>query len=296
MRRSFVPIALAAAAAITSPAAAQTKDQPAQTGDEIVVEGTRQEVRNQLKAILEPSGGMLSRFDRGFCPIVIGFDAEWTVMLDDLIRANARDLGIEPQEKGCTPTAVVIFSDQPQELVQGLRKKMPLLFETLYVREIERIIDKKRTSYSWRATSEVARDGSVTTSLGALNDQLSNAPVIRSFSASRLYSPTEYKIFNSYLILDITKTPGMTLQQIADFASMNLLLDLDEEAVSNAPAGSILALFDAQDPAAITPGFSAFDRGLLKSLYSAEDLARNVSRQTGRLAAEMAKDPEIEGN
>ena len=279
--RKFLASTMMAASLAASPAIAQESE----TG-EIVVEGTRAEVRNQIKMILEPSGGQLSSFGRGFCPIVIGFDREWSAHLDTLIRANAEALGLRPLDKGCTPTAVVIFTDEPQQLIQGLRKKMPSLFETLYIPEIKRIADKPRTTYSWRATGPVGRDGQRATS-GSFSGDASGAPVIKTFSASRLYSPTNYEIFNSYLIMDIDKTPGMTLQQIADFATMNLLLDLEEEAVSNAPAGSILSLFDVDDPTAVADGMTPFDRGVLKGLYGAKDKSRPASRQRATIARSM---------
>lgn len=292
MRASVTSVVLTALAFAT-PLAAQNASED-ESSDSIVVEGTREEVRDQIKAILEPSGGQLSRFDRGFCPRIIGFDAEWTSILDDLIRANAESLGVRPQEKGCTPTAIMIFIDEPQELVLGLRKKMPALFETLYLPEIRRISEKERATYSWRATGATGRDGRQPTGTASINGQNSDAPVIRAFSSSRLYSPTAYQIFNSYLIVDIDKTPGMTLQQIADFATMNLLLDLDEEAIAKAPAGSILKLFEGDDPTNVAPGLSNFDQGLLAGLYAEEDLARRASSQAGRIAATMTKDEDAE--
>lgn len=284
--RHILAASLAATSLLATPVAAQ--DNPA---DEIVVEGSREEVRNQIKSILEPSGGQLSSFGRGFCPVILGFDPEWSAILDDLIRENAKSFGLRPSEKGCNPTAVVIFTDEPQTLIQGLRKKMPSLFETLYLPEIRRIADKERAVYSWRATGPTGRDGDRPTA-GSFDGDASGVPVIEAFSSSRLRSPTNYEIFNSYLIVDITKTPGMTLQQIADFATMNLLLDLEEEAVSEAPAGSILELFTAEDPTTVAPGLSTFDRGLLKGLYEADNKSRPASRQRGHIASAMTDDDE----
>ena len=282
----FLTPALLAASLTGNPVAAQEEAAPT---DPIVVEGTREKIRDQIRSILEPSGGQLSSFGRGFCPLIIGFDAEWSAHLDTLIRANAKEFGLRPLDKGCTPTAIVIFTDEPQELIQGLRKKMPSLFETLYLPEIRRIANTERTSYSWRATGPVGRDGDLPTS-GSFDGDANGVPVINAFSSSRLRSPTNYEIFNSYLIVDITKTPGMTLQQIADFATMNLLLDLEEEAVSKAPAGSILSLFDAEDPTKVSPGLSTFDRSLLTNLYAAENKARSASRQASTIAAAMTRD------
>ena len=291
--RKFLATALLAATLIVTPTFAQEASQSGKStedapGAPIIVEGSREEVRNQIRNLLEPSGGQLSSFGRGFCPIIIGFDAEYSAIIDGYIRKNAKAVGLKPLEKGCSPTAVVIFIDEPQKLVQGLRKKMPGLFETLYLPEIRRITDEPRSTYSWRATGAVGRDGELPTS-GSFGGEADGVPVIKAFSSSRLYSPTKYEIFNSYLIMDITRTPGMSLRQIADFATMNLLLDLEEDAVSKAPEGSILKLFETEDPSKVSPGFSVFDRGLLKGLYEAENKTRKAAQQSSAIAREMTR-------
>ena len=81
----------------------------------------------------------------------------------------------------------------------------------------------------------------------------------------------------------------MSLRQIADFATMNLLLDLEEDAVSKAPEGSILKLFETEDPSKVSPGFSVFDRGLLKGLYEAENKTRKAAQQSSAIAREMTR-------
>ena len=281
----FLTPALLAASLTGNPVAAQEEAAPT---DPIVVEGTREEVRTQIRNILEPSGGQLSSFGRGFCPVIIGFDAEWSAILDGYIRENAEKFGLKPKGEKCSPTAIVVFTDEPQKLVQGLRKKMPRLFASHYLPEIRRITETVRPAYSWRVTGEVGRDGAMPSS-ASLDGNPNGVPVINAFSASRLYSATNYEIFNAWLVVDINKTPGMSLRQIADFATMNLLLDLDEEAVSKAPDGSILELFHAEDPSTVSPGFSTFDEGLLAGLYGAENKSRTASQQSATIARSMTR-------
>ncbi len=271
----------AAALLISAPVAAQ--DQPAaESADssEIVVQGAKKEIRRQLWQMLEPTEGYITSFDDTFCPIIIGFDAEYSAIIEKRIRDNVRAAGIEPMEAPCRPTAVMIFIDEPQELVNGLRKTRPGIFNSNYVAEIRAMAEQDRPYYSWKAIDQRTVDGV------PLRDGVAPA------RATRLAANARYDIVGSYLIVDIDKTPGMSLDQIADFATLHLLVELDRDVAKIAEPLSILRLFDIDDPSLLPHSMSAQDRAMLSGIYDSDLTELSGPQQRQRLATTMARELE----
>lgn len=296
--RALLPLV---ALAMSSGLAAQTPAEPtapsagAEQGSvDIVVNGTREEVRHYLGDLLQQSGGQLSRIEDGFCPKVIGYDPEYQAIIENLIRKQASDLGVTVLEPGCTTNALVVFTHQPQKLLEYLRDRAPNAFGRIPVAERKRLSNTVRGSYAWHATTPVARDGggdgvplSALTSSPAAK-MFEGVPTFRSPFNSRLFTQATYSIRGAHLILDSGRTPGMTLGQIAAFATVNLLVDLDVDAVERAREDSILRLFEADDPSAVAKDLGAFESSMIATIYSQEDLAKPASQMRMRIAKEMS--------
>lgn len=279
---------IAAIAVAISAAPAQAQDTAAV--DEIVVTGSRDQVRTELKNMLNVSAGQIARFEDPLCPLIVGFDAEYSGYLRSLILANAQALGVPVGKTGCQANALVIFTDQPHALVAAMRQHIHWAFGDLSLPKRDRLTKPVRTSYSWHANYTTNKDGSAAVDGdaqfgGGLGGAFSGIPVIRAFTPTRLYSPAISVMGGAYLVLDITRTPGMTLDQIADFATLHLVVDLDEGAARHARPDSILGLFDADDPADVAPRMGIFDRALVNALYEPADLAQEAGRMRMRLAS-----------
>lgn len=288
IRNPLLHAALAVLALAPAPLLAQAAPAAAPGANDIVVEGTRNQVREQLARVLQTSGGQIARFETQFCPIVIGFPAEWTPILENLIRANVEQAGRKVEPRGCTPTAVVIFIDEPQRLVTELHKAMPGLFEGMAPADYRTLTDQPRTAYGWRVIDLRDRDGRPLENAGSVNGEgVQGVKIVRNATNSRLVKSVRQEIMSSFVVLDLKRTPGMTLRQIADFATLNLLLDLKPGARERLEAGSILSLFDAADPAAAPPRMAAFDEGMLKGLYAQRENNLDAKVQRGRIARAM---------
>lgn len=275
-----------------APALAQAHDDAARSSDSpsIVVEGQKKAVRNELKSLLEAEGGQLARFESEFCPKVIGFDSEWTPIVEQLIRENVAAVGMKVEPAPCKPTAVVIFSYDPQDLVKGLRDRMPGLFEGMPPPQLDRLTAQARGAYSWRAVDMLSRDGVPLQPAGDIGGQQSQAKVVRNAAGSRLVSSVRYDIVNSYLVLDLERTPGMSLNQIAGFATMHLLLDLTERAPEVSRSTSILRLFSGEDPETLPPDLSHFDRLMLEGLYKQRFNNVSANQQRSRIVKHISED------
>lgn len=291
MRRLLLLLASTTAVLTAAPLAAQTAPPATATAapasSDIVVQGTREELRTQLRQILDTSDGQLARFENAFCPKVIGFPKDWTGHLEKMIRANAVDAGVKVEPVGCKPTALVIFIDDPQRLVVELRKAMPTLFDGYTSNELDQLTAVKRPAYTWRTVEMMDRNGLTLSSAGQVNGEASNAKIVRNANSSRVTSNVRYDIMTSFAAIEIGKTPGRTLRQLADYATMNLMLDLSRDAARKAPPESILSLFNVADPEAAPQQMSAMDKGSLRGLYAQKNNNVSAAVQRGRMAKAM---------
>lgn len=269
------------------PAAASAKG----PGQDIVVEGQRNEIRESIRQLLQQDSAQLARFEEDFCPIVIGFPADWSAIIETMIRENAAAAGLEVEDKPCSPTAVLIFSYDPEILMPALRTRYPAMFSGMNPVELDRLVNVERPAYSWRTVDMRDRFGLALPTLGAIGGSPADAKVVRNAAPTRLYSNVRLDILQSFLVIDIERTPGMTLDQLADFATLNLLLDLKENAEATAQQDSILNLFDGGDPALLPAGMNEFERRLIKGLYGQRHNNYSAARQIGRIATEMKKEP-----
>ena len=294
MRRLLLLLASTAAILTAAPLAAQTSataSAPTKVtsvgNSDIVVQGSREELRVQLRQILDTSDGQLARFESAFCPKVIGFPKDWTGHLEKMIRANAADAGLKVEPVGCRPTAMVIFIDDPQRLVIELRKAMPGLFDGYTTRELDLMTAVKRPAYGWRTVEMMDKNGVVLSSVSQINGEASNARIVRNANSSRVTSNVRYDILTSFAAIEIGKAPGHTLRQLADYATMNLMLDLSRDAARKAPPESILAMFEAATPEAAPQQMSAMDKGSLRGLYAQKNNNVSAAVQRGRIAKAM---------
>lgn len=280
MIRALLSTAAACSLAWSGAALAQSDEA---SGGQIVVEGQREQIRTEIKRLLEVDQAQLARFEEEFCPVVVGFPGEWTRILENLIAANAREAGLEVEDRPCTPTAVVIFSYDPDQLMPTLREKHLYLFAGMTPTELDRLIDKKRTTYGWRTVDMRDRFGQF------LTQDLTSTPTVNNAAATRLYQNVRFDIVRSFIVIDLEKTPGMTLQQLADFATLNLMLDLKVDGADTVRSDTILSLFDGSDPTAKPARMSVFEQRMLKGFYAQRANNELANRQIGRIATEMKK-------
>ena len=297
-------LALAAAllSATAAPAAAQigvrassqtsaSTDQ--QNGDAIVVQGQRKAIAQALKNLIEQSDSeQFARFEDELCPIVIGMPRDWTASLTRMIRENVVALGGKAGKPGCTFNAAVIFIDQPLELVKAFAKEEPGYFN-MTPRELEHFTAVQRPVTSWHVTDMRSRDGVELGQMGSVDMGVpSDAKVVRNAAASRLYSNVREDMLVGFVVIDRMATPGKSLRQLADLATMHIMLDINQDAAGRDP-GSILSLFEGRPDGMAPPArLSKFDRGALKGFYTQRENNRSARQQAENIAKAIEKDRE----
>ncbi|MGB7407587.1 MAG: hypothetical protein WA908_03715 [Pontixanthobacter sp.] len=259
----------------------------------IVVTGSRKKVRDELQSLLGETADQLPRMESPFCPLIMGFDPEYTRTLKKLVLKNAIEAGVKVAEPPCAPNAVTIFIDEPHRLAVEMRKKFPAYFGRLSVYRRDRLLEPGRPYYSWERVGLATVSGRfIDERPGSANaDTIADisAPVVRTNIPTRLSRSTSASIRTAFLVIDINRTEGKTLSQIADFMTLHLLLKLQHDAWEDTRQDSLLRLFDAPDPSILPQQMSAFDRRMLQGLYAMRrnDVDGNVQR--GRIAAHMKR-------
>ena len=283
-------------------AAATGLQASADSGETITVEGTRRSVRSVLqKVIAETDSDQLARFEHPVCPRIIGLPVDWAGIVDRLVRENIARAGRETETAGCQPNAVAMFVDRPHDFVTGLYEKEPSFF-SMEPRQFERFAATRRAAYSWQVTETYGSMGQTLRTLATLTyaDPLTGAVITTPLSrgvkraddetGSRLKTGVREEIELSFVAIDSRRINGLTLRQLADFATMHLLLSIKPGA-STQNSNSILALFEA----GVTDGsrplrMSDFDWGALRGFYGQRRNNFSAAQQRQNIAAAIARE------
>jgi hypothetical protein len=164
-------------------------------------------------------------------------------------------------------------------------------------RELAKFTAVQRPVASWHVTDTRGRDGEELGSVRSIVDPGSgarlpadsSAKVTRGVTTGRLVSPVREDMLVGFVVFDRMATPGKSLRQLADLATMHLLLDINPEASTRDP-GSILSLFEPA-AAGVTPPprLSRFDRGTLRGFYTQRENNRSARQQAENIAKAIEK-------
>ena len=289
-RTATTPVHVAAAAL----AALLAQPLPAQApeGEErpIVIEGKRESVRKSLERLIaESESGQLARYEKDICPAVAGLPADWTAVVTRMIRDNVVAAGRRAAAAGCQVNALAIVVDRPRDMLIGLRKSDPSFF-AMTPRTFDHFVAAERPAYSWQLTDTFGSRGEMLRQLSTLTYRDPNTGAIittpldagtklaKAETGSRLTSGVREEIELSFVAVDRDRIEGLTLRQLADFATMHLLLQIRPDAGAQDP-GSILSLFEPREGEAPPARMSRFDRGALGGLYGQPHNNRSAAQQ-----------------
>ena len=207
----------------------------------------------------------ISKFYQQACFGVFGMDEAYAAALIDRMKENARRLGIYVGGEGCQVNVLVGFVQDGEKEILELRKREPRLFGSLLDYEFDRILRGNGAVQAWHGTTLKSSDGrefsGATTDAGssyAINQQYGNA--------TRLSDPIRVDMDGAIVLIDAERTPGKTVRQLADYASMRVFVATDDTSEGGGSGiDTILSLFDED---AIAPdGLTRFDKAYLEAVY-----------------------------
>ncbi len=259
--------AICATLCLTAPATAQSAAAP--PGDEeIIVEGkalppTRGEVAEQARVLSGASKKYdenLARFQVPICPGASGLKRAPAEILVERIRFNAQRLGAPLAKAGCSPNLIVAIVADGKALLSGLASRRPQMVGLMTADERDALLRDSQPVRVWRNIVTLDAYG---VPVPRSRDGKERLPSVWGHS-NRWFVKFHRDILSALVVFDQEAAMGMTLVQLADYATMRGFASM-RPANGDEPMATILSLFADRDRG--TAELTSFDMGYLRSLY-----------------------------
>ena len=263
----------------------------AQRLPEVVIHAFVQSYAHMVSASFEK----ITRWKKPICVGTDGLSSEaLNLFVTERVNQIATQAGVAVDTFPCKFNIEVIFSSAPQEFLNDVRARGPVLLSSKRSR-LNTVAVMRYPLQAWYATGIEDRDGTLIlndeetvgyTSGGGLGP-LSTVPSLH-VEGSLLRNGLRSEMAHVYVIADTNRTSDFRLGPIADYIAM-LALSQSQSFDECRPLPSITNLFAGDcgehlKPAAITNADIAFLRGLYRM-----DPGANILTQQSAIAAEIEK-------
>lgn len=251
-------------------------------------------IRNFVSEVAEPNRGRgLARWDDQICVGVVNLRAETAQYLADRISTVAEDVGLTPGAPGCSPTLLVVATDDGEALARSMvetRRRAFRMGGAGMDRGGDALADFVETdrpvrwwqmampvdSETGQRATRIPGDCEGMACAGGNGSVMAFAPAIGVFAASRLRTQIVDRLIRTIVVVDVDDVAELSILQLADYIAMVSLAQIDPEADTSGYA-SVLNVFD--NPGA-ADGLMDWDRAYLDGLYASEGNA--ISRKANR--------------
>lgn len=296
--------ALLAAALLASPQSAPAaqsapaSQDPVRLEDVVVdarrLEDTTEAYVDEVAAPARRRG--LARWKEGMCVGVANLENETAQYLADRVSDVARSLGLRAHEPDCHPSVLIVATSDGPSFTEQFVAMRPRLFRVGGAgmdrgsAELRDFITEERPVRWWhvslpvdsetgesvvRAPGQVAGSGAANGSEGSSSAQ-EYAPQTRVHSPSRLNDQTEDILKRVFIIVDVDRLDGASLQQLGDYVAMIAMAQVDPDA-DTGRFDTILNLFD--DPETAPTGLTGWDRAYLEGLYDPQSETHRINQR-----------------
>ncbi|MBO9517531.1 MAG: hypothetical protein J7493_05650 [Porphyrobacter sp.] len=252
-----------------APPSNEPASEPAEAENSIIVTGkvappSRDEVYQQALDVsrVDPNRlyeEALARITAPICPAVDGLKPELAEEIVERIRANAARLNLRLGGSRCSTNILVTFVDNGQELLNDLAESHPKMFNLVEESEQSELLAAEAPVRVWNVVETKFRNGAPISYWRGKPQR----PAVR--GSTDLFLPTRNDINFALVVFDREAVVGMSVTQLADYATMRGLSHT-RPATGDEPMATILALFEDEaggGPDELTP----FDIGYLRSVY-----------------------------
>ena len=247
-------------------------------------------IRNFVSEVAEPNHGRgLARWDDRICVGVANLRSETAQYLADRISTVAEDVGLTPGAPGCTPTLLVVATDDGEALARSMvetRRRAFRMGGAGMDRGGDALADFVETDRPVRWWQMAMPVDSETGQRAVRLPGDEEPPQISVFAASRINSQIRDDLNKTIVIVDVDDITDISFGQLTDYVAMVTLAQVDPDG-SRAGFTSILNVFE--DPA-VTDSLSDWDWAYLRALYSSRSQRRNPGAMTGDVAGFMARE------
>lgn len=247
----------------------------------IIVTGDRDEqaraVRSLTSDLVIPAriDKPFARFHQPFCPATVGIKTDYALVINGLMRANARQVGAPVGAEDCTPNALLMFAKDGPGAIEQLREDQAWLFKGVPPSKIREMAGPGDMTYAW-STSEVRGVDGSPMKIVQIGDIKRDAYLNDQYQSGRLNGTIRMDVMGAAVLIDLDHVGGKTLEQLAAYATMRLLATVrDREPDEVGAVPSVLSLFTQPEQA--PAGLSRFDLALLRAFYAMRPNERSAA-------------------
>jgi hypothetical protein len=229
--------------------------------------------------------GQLARWKTGICPAVNGLDPEFNDFVAARVRSIAAEVGAPVGKEGqCKPNALIVFTLQPQQLLDEIARRYPYLLGFHYPHQTRRLATVNHAIQGWYFTSTVGCNGEEANDVGF--SEAGSVPSGCLGSRLRTWRKTVFTVV--FIVADLNKVVNQEIGTISDYLAI-LSLTQAQPPPSCGVLPSILD-FLAQNCSRVEPASSvtAGDLAFLKGLYQA-DLEQPIELEESNIAVNMRR-------
>lgn len=295
------------AAAVQGQGAPPANSRTQQPGDIIVTHQTwpRDAFTDFVDDVTVDVNGQIAMFRAPICPFVDGFADSQNKQIEQRIRRVAEQIGLPAAKDKCSPNVVLMVANDAAATLRGLERKNPILFQGIVPSEVRGLMRQKGPVWTWQTILESPSDGRANPSSseyktgsggapssaggggGYTSRFEENASALRITSQSRIRKTTRPDLFASFILIDFDELAGLTLTQIADYATIRTLARTQPK--PNLRQRTMLRLLDVpRDRRAELDQLTRWDIAYLQALYKSTNTV-SASLQKSTITAEMRR-------
>jgi hypothetical protein len=279
--KRLVPVLLGGLAVLCAgPTFAQTPTaEPAATDAVVVRAANRNRLLNYVKAASAFSpDNQVARRSGDLCPLVVGARPEVNTYVTSRLRQVGQQVGVQFERKACQPNLLVLFSNEPETMLQKAQAQKKISLNRVRPTEARRFM----------ADGQPVRWLNGVAIVPAVGKTASANSLVANGVESRLSNPTRSVVRGSVIVVDANKTSDVEVAALADYVALTALTNIKPDANLSGHR-SILNLFAEGGRSAdrLTP----LDIAYLHGVYKARDTAYGMN-QAGKIATVMAEELE----
>lgn len=284
---------LFSALALSSTAQATPQDAPGQAYQvpDIIIDGRRlEEVATEfVDEVADPPGHThISRWNSAMCISMVNMRAPYGQLFVDRVASHATELDVDIGAPGCTPNVVIVATQNGRATAEHLVEEAGLSFRPTDgpTNPSRAALRTFRTSDApvrwWNVGMPVSRDSGEP----AFRPRGGPAPTVNVYAGSRLTSSIRYDMQAVIVVVDLSRTGGLSMSALADYVSMVALAQINPET----DVRGVDTILNAFENPATTQGLSDWDQSYLEALYSGEANRFNRRQQRSELIGSLVQE------
>jgi hypothetical protein len=294
---------------------AQTLDAHQPSTESVTVIGQKAPPEAVIKGFVQsyaasaPALGKMAKWARGICPISTGLPSDYNLLVTKRVRDVAAMVGAPLLNVAdCKPNIDIVFTRQPQALLDRVRMEHPVLLGFHYQAQAEKIATVRYPIQAWYTTETEDEHGlrQIDNPQGQHGSDLVIPGGPGSFcpagcvwhlpyaqtvnvSGSRISDTLSSQFFHVMVVIDLDRISGLEIGSLADdIAVMALAQPQSFDACLTPPSiTNLMTAGCADKPKAMTPLDLAYLRGLYRTTTNASfalQKAHVVDQMTKALA------------